>query len=130
MNMQFKRNSISGITATLLIGSAATLTHAAAPSASEARLHQIEDRQSIERLLVEKTFTDAAADIPKGSNFHVMSNFIIDLQGDRANARSNFLFYKLDKSKPTAEVAGRYEDVLIRENGVWRFLLRTALPPG
>jgi SnoaL-like domain len=79
---------------------------------------------------MEKTFTAAAADIPKGQNFHVMSNFAIDVQGDRATASSMFIFYKLDKGKPEAAVAGRYEDILVREHGVWRFLLRTALPPG
>jgi ketosteroid isomerase-like protein len=78
---------------------------------------------------MEKIFANAA-DIPKGSNFHVMSNFIIDVQGDRATASSTFIFYKMDKSRPDATVAGRYEDVFIREKGVWRFLLRTALPPG
>lgn len=77
---------------------------------------------------MEKIFKDAAADIPKGSNFHVMSNFIIDVQGDRATAHSTFIFYKLNKSVPEAAVAGRYEDILIRENGEWRFLLRNALP--
>ena len=79
---------------------------------------------------MEKLFTDAAADIPKGRNFHVMSNFIIDVQGDRATARSIFIFYKMEGSKPEAAVAGRYEDTLVREQGVWRFLQRTALPPG
>jgi hypothetical protein len=78
---------------------------------------------------MEKIFTDAAADIPRGKNFHVMSNFVIDVQGDRATASSMFIFYKMDKSEPQPAVAGRYEDVLIRENGVWRFLQRTALPP-
>jgi len=77
---------------------------------------------------MEKIFKDAVADIPKGSNFHVMSNFIIDVQGDRATAHSTFIFYKLNKSVPEAAVAGRYEDVLIRENGAWRFLQRNALP--
>ena len=79
---------------------------------------------------MEKIFTDAAADIPKGKNFHVMSNFIIDVQGDRATARSNFIFYKLEGSKPVAEVAGRYEDVLVRVGGAWKFQQRTALGPG
>ncbi len=80
---------------------------------------------------MEKIFTDAAAaDIPKGKNFHVMSNFVIDVQGDRATASSLFIFYKMDKSEPDPAVAGRYEDTFIRENGVWRFLQRTALPPG
>lgn len=82
------------------------------------------------RTPMERIFTDAAADIPKGRNFHVMSNFQIDIQGDRATAKSMFIFYKMEGSKPQAEVAGRYEDVLIREKGVWRFLQRTALPPG
>ena len=79
---------------------------------------------------MEKIFTDAAADIPRGRNFHVMSNFDVSVQGDRATARSMFIFYKMEGSKPEAAVAGRYEDILIRENGVWRFLQRTALPPG
>ncbi len=78
---------------------------------------------------MEKIFTDAAADIPKGQNFHVMSDFVIDVQGDRATARSKFIFYKLDGRKPVAEVAGRYEDVLIRVGGAWKFLSRTALGP-
>ncbi len=79
---------------------------------------------------MQKIFTDAAADIPKGRNFHVMSNFIIDVQGDRATARSSFIFYKLDGARPVAEVAGRYEDVLIRVGGAWKFQQRTALGPG
>lgn len=79
---------------------------------------------------MEKIFTDAAADIPRGQNFHVMSDFVIDVQGDRATARSKFIFYKLDGRKPVAEVAGRYEDVLIRVGGAWKFLSRTALGPG
>lgn len=82
------------------------------------------------RAAMEKIFTDAAADIPKGKNFHSMSNFVIDIQGDRATATSTFIFYKLNGSKPEAEVAGRYEDILIRESGAWRFLQRSALGPG
>ena len=81
------------------------------------------------REAMEKIFA-GAKDIPKGSNFHAMSNFIIDVQGDRATAHSLFVFYKMEGSKPQAEVAGRYEDVLIREGGSWRFLQRNALPPG
>jgi hypothetical protein len=41
-----------------------------------------------------------------------------------------FVFYIMDGNKPVAEVAGRYEDVLVRIGGVWKFLTRTALPPG
>ena len=81
------------------------------------------------RAEMEKIFAKAAGDIPKGSNFHVMSNFIIDVQGDRATANSLFVFYRMNKSVPEAAVAGRYEDVLVRENGAWRFLLRNARNP-
>ena len=81
---------------------------------------------------MERTFSSAAAtaDVPRGKNFHVMSNFIIDIQGDRATASSMFVFYRMDGNEPEPAVAGRYEDVLIRENGQWKFLVRNALPPG
>lgn len=78
---------------------------------------------------MERIFANAT-DIPKGNNFHVMSNFIIDVQGDRATARSMFVFYRMEGNKPVAEVAGRYEDVLVRTGGTWKFLQRNALPPG
>jgi 3-phenylpropionate/cinnamic acid dioxygenase small subunit len=78
---------------------------------------------------MEKMFTDAAGDIPQGSNYHLISNVIIDVDGDRATASSKFVFVKMDKSKPAPVIAGRYEDVLIREKGTWKFLQRVALPP-
>jgi 3-phenylpropionate/cinnamic acid dioxygenase small subunit len=71
-----------------------------------------------------------ATDIPKGQNFHAMSNFDIRVQGDRATARSVFVFYQMEGNKPIASVAGRYEDVLVRVGSAWKFLQRTALPPG
>jgi uncharacterized protein (TIGR02246 family) len=82
------------------------------------------------RTSMEKIFTDAAADIPKGRNFHAMSNFIVEVKGDHATASSKFVFYKLEGSKPVAEVAGRYEDVLVRVGGAWKFQRRHALGPG
>ncbi len=65
---------------------------------------------------MEKAFANAK-DIPKGTNFHMMSNVIIDLHGDHATASSKWIFFKLDKSKPDGAIAGRYDDELIRENG-------------
>jgi uncharacterized protein (TIGR02246 family) len=79
---------------------------------------------------MEKMFTDAAADIPKGKNFHLLTNVIIDLQGDHATASSKFIFYKMNGGKPEAEVAGRYEDRLVRVGAAWKFQQRLALPPG
>jgi uncharacterized protein (TIGR02246 family) len=71
-----------------------------------------------------------AKDIPKGQNFHAMSNFVIDVQGDRATAKSVFVFYQMEGNRPNATVAGRYEDILVRVNGAWKFQQRNALPPG
>ena len=82
------------------------------------------------RKSMEKMFTEAAADIPKGHNFHVLTNVIIDLQGDHATASSKFIFYKMNGAKPEAQVAGRYEDRLVRVDGAWKFQQRRALPPG
>lgn len=83
-----------------------------------------EIQQAMERIFANAT------DIPKGSNFHLMSNFIIDVQGDRATASSWFVFYRMEGNTPVPAVAGRYEDVLVRIGGVWKFLERNALPPG
>ena len=79
---------------------------------------------------MEKIFTAAAADIPKGRNFHLLTNVIIDLRGDHATASSKFIFYKMNGAKPQAEVAGRYEDRLVRVGGAWKFQQRLALPAG
>jgi uncharacterized protein (TIGR02246 family) len=82
-------------------------------------------RESMDRI-----FTAAAADIPKGSNFHLLTNVIIDLNGDHATASSKFIFYKMNGAKPEAQVAGRYEDRLVRVGRAWKFQQRLALPPG
>jgi hypothetical protein len=36
----------------------------------------------------------------------------------------------MEGNKPNATVAGRYEDILVRVNGAWKFQQRNALPPG
>ena len=81
---------------------------------------------------MEKVFSSpaATADIPKGSNFHVMTNPIIEVKGDHATASSKFIFYKMDHGAPQAVVTGRYEDTLVRIDGTWKFQQRRALPPG
>jgi uncharacterized protein (TIGR02246 family) len=74
---------------------------------------------------MEKAFS-AATDIPKGTNFHLLTNAIIDIKGDHATASSKWVFVRMQGAKPEASLAGRYEDELIRENGSWRFLRRVA----
>jgi hypothetical protein len=78
---------------------------------------------------MEQSFKDSkAAPIP--TNFHVLTNAIIDVQGDRATAWSKWTFMNMVDNKPVVVLAGQYEDTLIRESGKWKFLRRTAQTPG
>jgi hypothetical protein len=138
-------------------GSSATL---------EARVQRLEDREEIDRLLMEygvtldsrnfaaysqlfaaegvwsgsigtikgpaaikaameKAFDTAAAPNGDGS-FHLLTNVIVDVQGDHATAISKWTFVHLVDKKPVIALAGRYDDSLIRESGHWRFLNRVA----
>jgi hypothetical protein len=76
---------------------------------------------------MEKSFA-SATDIPKGANYHLLTNAIIDIDGDHATADSKWAFVTLEEKKPPViAAAGRYQDSLIRENGQWKFLRRVAL---
>jgi hypothetical protein len=75
---------------------------------------------------MEKSFA-AATDIPKGTNYHLLTNAIIDIDGDHATAVSKWAFVMLGENKPPQiAAAGFYEDTLVRENGQWKFLRRVA----
>jgi hypothetical protein len=74
---------------------------------------------------MEKAFSAAGAP-PAAGSFHVLTNPLIEVQGDRATALSRWTFFTTVAGKPTPTLAGRYEDTLIRENGSWRFLSRIA----
>lgn len=60
-------------------------------------------------------------------NYHVLSNFEIDVHGDTATAWSRWTFVVAGPDgKPSMAQGGRYDDVLVRENGHWKFQRRTA----
>jgi hypothetical protein len=81
------------------------------------------------RAAMEKSFRDSkAAAVP--TNFHVLTNAIIDVKGDQATAWSKWTFIRMVDDKPVVALAGQYEDSLIREGGKWKFLRRTAQTPG
>jgi 3-phenylpropionate/cinnamic acid dioxygenase small subunit len=76
---------------------------------------------------MEKSFA-SATDIPKGANYHLLTNAIIDIDGDHAKAESKWAFVTLEEKKPPQiAAAGRYQDTLVRENGQWKFLRRVAV---
>jgi hypothetical protein len=59
------------------------------------------------------------------TDFHVFTNPIIKLDGDRATAWSRWLFISPGADgRPVPMYGGHYDDVLVREAGVWRFQRR------
>lgn len=62
-------------------------------------------------------------------SYHITTNLQIDVNGDRATARSrHLLVMRGPKGEPTPSLAGRYEDELIREEGQWKILRRVDYP--
>ena len=62
-------------------------------------------------------------------SLHITSNVEIEVEGDRANARSrHLLIMRGPNGEPQPALAGRYEDELIREDGAWKILRRVDFP--
>jgi hypothetical protein len=61
---------------------------------------------------------------------HVLSNVIIEIDGDAATARSRWALLSPSKEDGTPRVAqsGFYTDKLVREKGEWKFLQRVVTP--
>ncbi len=60
------------------------------------------------------------------SSFHLLSNPLIEIDGDRAHVTSRYLFVtKSDEDRPAPLLAGLYVDELVREGGAWKILRRT-----
>lgn len=78
--------------------------------------------------MLRKTLGAATAyDPTKVRSFHLVTNCVIQIEGDRATATSRWTnFARDDDNRLVPRLAGRYEDVLVREDGKWRFLSRLA----
>jgi uncharacterized protein (TIGR02246 family) len=59
-------------------------------------------------------------------NYHLLSNFVITVNGDTATAWSRWAFVQPGERGAAIAQAGRYDDSFVRENGVWKFKKRTA----
>src|SRR5262245_38375489 len=53
-------------------------------------------------------------------NYHLLSNFVITVNGDTATAWSRWAFVVPGQQGASIAQAGRYDDELIRENGRWK----------
>ena len=81
--------------------------------------------QGIQKM-VEDGFGKMSPDLYQNSN-HVMTSMDIEVHGDTATAWSRWLWVvRGADGKPRTERGGHYEDILIRENGLWRFKIRQA----
>jgi hypothetical protein len=61
---------------------------------------------------------------PRPARVHYVMNTIIDLDGTRATARSNYLVMVEGPQGPIPSVCGVYDDVLVKLPEGWRFLRR------
>ena len=82
---------------------------------------------------IRKLMEDSIGTKSDGSNFHLFTNQIIDVKGDRAAANTKWIFMvRGDANRPQPFYLGHYEDSLIRANGKWKFLRRVVysdIPP-
>jgi uncharacterized protein (TIGR02246 family) len=63
----------------------------------------------------------------RGNTYHILSNFEISVDRDSATAWSHWTFITPGADgKPVISQAGRYDDVLVREDGHWKFKRRVA----
>ncbi len=60
------------------------------------------------------------------TNFHMLTNPLITLDGDRAHVDSKYLFWTASAdNRPTPLLAGRYVDEFVRVGGQWKIARRT-----
>jgi uncharacterized protein (TIGR02246 family) len=59
-------------------------------------------------------------------NYHLLSNFVITVNGNTATAWSRWAFVVPGERGAAISQAGRYDDTLIKEDGRWKFKRRVA----
>ncbi|MBP1598809.1 MAG: hypothetical protein H6Q05_4186 [Acidobacteria bacterium] len=87
--------------------------------------------QAIRKLMEDTIGGDTGK--PGPPNFHVFTNQIFDLDGDRASGTTKWMFVVPGEGgRPQPVYLGHYEDTFVRENGRWKFLRRVVhadIPP-
>jgi ketosteroid isomerase-like protein len=79
---------------------------------------------------IEKMLTDNLGAPEPGfvnkANFHMLTNPLIEIDGDRAHVTSKYLFWtRSPDDRPTPLLAGRYVDEFVRVGGEWKIAKRT-----
>ena len=74
---------------------------------------------------VEGTAAAAAPPRPGPRGVHLMTNEIIDVNGDRASSWSKWTYItRSADNKPVIALEGHYDDTYVREKGQWKFQRR------
>ncbi len=80
---------------------------------------------AIEKMLIDNLGVPEPGFVNK-SNFHMMTNPIIEVEGDTARVTSKYLFWvRSPEDRPTPMLAGRYVDEFVKRNGAWKIAHRT-----
>ena len=53
-------------------------------------------------------------------SYHLMSNALLEIDGDKAKVVSKFMSVRRVDNKPVPGLSGRYVDDFVRENGAWK----------
>jgi uncharacterized protein (TIGR02246 family) len=61
---------------------------------------------------------------PRPRRVHLTTNIVVDLDGDTATARSNWLLFQNGPEGPVIGSGGAYEDRLVKAGGRWFFAHR------
>jgi uncharacterized protein (TIGR02246 family) len=60
--------------------------------------------------------------------FHLLTNIVIHLDGDHARVWSRIIYMVRNKDdKPTPAMGGHYDDIVVREDGHWKFQRRVVM---
>lgn len=74
-------------------------------------------------------FGNPAPGFVNREDYHLISNPQVDVDGDRARARSrHLLIMRGENGQPQPMLSGLYEDEFIREDGEWKILRRVDNP--
>jgi uncharacterized protein (TIGR02246 family) len=77
---------------------------------------------------IQEFMVDAIPGPNSGNTYHLLSNFVIEVDGDNATAWSRWAFVTGGTDdRPTPAQGGHYDDILIREDGRWKFMRREAV---
>src|SRR5690606_12046099 len=85
-------------------------------------------REEIKQLLV-GLFGNPPPGFDNMESYHLVSNPQVEVDGDRATARSRHLLIMRDEEgNPRPALTGIYEDEFVREDGEWKILKRVDNP--